>query len=467
MMPSPETWLLRRLREGVRVQALGCRVTFCSEIRGLLEVLAENGDVAEALLALAGRGIDSSRLTLIAARRDAFAGAYFEAHVDTLSRNGFLDYVWCAGGIERAVITGVCPNFEFSERALSLTTEITLSRFAYARRDGEIVILESPEAFCRIQFTCPAAWNWLGLFARRITIRSLLTSTNHCLADLANMLWSTGFLEESDVEESPNRASWDFHDLLFHWQTRAGRASGPQCGNFRFLGRWDAPEAVKPPMSATAIQLPAPRTAEEETAGHSLIGTLERRRSVREQGQQPVPIDLLARLLYHTARVKERVSGDSQELLLRPVPGAGAIHEIEFYLAIGHCDGLDRGLYHYHSEQHALYRLPATEDHVSALLTDAAFSWAKPEEPPQVLIIMSSRLPRMSWKYQGISYRLSLLNAGAIIQSFYLLATEMRLACSAIGGGDSMVFAAATGLDPLEETSIAEFAVGSLAPNTG
>ena len=50
---------------------------------------------------------------------------------------------------------------------------------------------------------------------------------------------------------------------------------------------------------------------------------------------------------------------------------------------------------------------------------------------------------------------------GAAIQSLYLLATEMGLACSAIGGGDSGLFAAATALDPLVETSVAEFAVGS------
>ena len=73
---------------------------------------------------------------------------------------------------------------------------------------------------------------------------------------------------------------------------------------------------------------------------------------------------------------------------------------------------------------------------------------AQPDNPPQCLVILASRLPRLAWKYEGIAYRITLMNAGVIIQSLYLVATEMGLACSAVGTGDSAAFAAATGLDP-------------------
>ena len=80
--------------------------------------------------------------------------------------------------------------------------------------------------------------------------------------------------------------------------------------------------------------------------------------------------------------------------------------------------------------------------------------------PPQAVIVLASRLPRLAWKYEGIAYRLALLNAGVVIELMYLVATDMRLAPCANGSGDSRPFETATGLDPLEETAIAEFALG-------
>jgi len=188
---------------------------------------------------------------------------------------------------------------------------------------------------------------------------------------------------------------------------------------------------------------------------------MERRRSRREQGEHPIKLAQIARLLYHTVRVQERLAGDYQELLLRPVPAAGAIHEIEVYALVERCQGLDAGMYHYHPEEHALYRLAAATGPTDALMAEAAATWDRPDDPPQVLLILASRIPRLSWKYEGIAYRLSLPNARTIIESLYLLAAEMGLACSALGGGDSSVFAEATGLPSFEETSIAEFAIGS------
>lgn len=41
----------------------------------------------------------------------------------------------------------------------------------------------------------------------------------------------------------------------------------------------------------------------------------------------------------------------------------------------------------------------------------------------------------------------------------YLVATAMGLAPCALGNGDPALFAAASGIDALEETSVAEFAL--------
>jgi SagB-type dehydrogenase family enzyme len=464
VLSNVEARLSYRLRRDLRVDRAGCVLTLLSNDGAVWRTETENIHIADALAALADSDVCRMELTSIASRGGPWGTQNLERHIEGLRSGGFLEYVWSANGAERARITAMSSDFRFRQEPLTLTATVALSRFAYVRRDGQAVVLESPEAFCRLELVCLDLMTWLSRFGRPVPVRALRQG-GPCFVDFAGLLWSTGFLERTDVDEPEDRLCWEFQDLLFHWRTRAGRVSGVQAGTFRFLGHHCAPAAVKPPMSENAIQLPIPpRVAGPRRQGDDLAAVLERRRSVREQSARAISLSQVARLLYYTVRVQQHLPGEYQELLLRPVPAAGAIHEIESYLAVQRCIGLEAGLYHYHSDQHALYRLPAAEDQLLALLKDAAAAWAKPDEPPQVLIILATRFPRIAWKYEGIAYRLSLLNAGVIMQSLYLLATEMGLACSALGGGDSTAFAAATSLNPLEETSIAEFAVGSLAP---
>jgi SagB-type dehydrogenase family enzyme len=76
-----------------------------------------------------------------------------------------------------------------------------------------------------------------------------------------------------------------------------------------------------------------------------------------------------------------------------------------------------------------------------------------------VLLTLAARVPRTAWKYERQAYRTVLLDAGAMIGTMYLAATAMGLAPCAIGNGDPALFARLTGLDPFEETSVAEFAL--------
>jgi SagB-type dehydrogenase family enzyme len=80
---------------------------------------------------------------------------------------------------------------------------------------------------------------------------------------------------------------------------------------------------------------------------------------------------------------------------------------------------------------------------------------------PQVLITLASRFARLSWKYEGIAYAATLKNVGVLQEAMYLVATAMGLAPCALGCGDSTVFSTATGLDPLVESSVGEFMLGS------
>jgi SagB-type dehydrogenase family enzyme len=78
--------------------------------------------------------------------------------------------------------------------------------------------------------------------------------------------------------------------------------------------------------------------------------------------------------------------------------------------------------------------------------------------------VLGARFGRVMWKYESMAYAAILKDVGAFYQTAYLVATAMSLACCALGAGDSDLFAAAAGLDYLEETSVGEMALGSLAP---
>jgi SagB-type dehydrogenase family enzyme len=77
------------------------------------------------------------------------------------------------------------------------------------------------------------------------------------------------------------------------------------------------------------------------------------------------------------------------------------------------------------------------------------------------LVVLSARVGRLMWKYEGIPYATVLKNVGALYQTMYLTATAMGLAPCALGSGDAVAFTQATGRDPLEECSVGEFILGS------
>ena len=104
--------------------------------------------------------------------------------------------------------------------------------------------------------------------------------------------------------------------------------------------------------------------------------------------------------------------------------------------------------------------LPESETYARMMLDFCAQAWGQPGQLPQAMVVVSSRMPRLARKYEGIAYRLSLLDAGVALQTLHLVAAELGLVGAAAGTGDPRLFAAATGNTTWEETSIAEFGFG-------
>ena len=72
---------------------------------------------------------------------------------------------------------------------------------------------------------------------------------------------------------------------------------------------------------------------------------------------------------------------------------------------------------------------------LDAMLAGAAFAMDTPATA-QVLITIAGRFGRVSWKYSSLAYSLVLKNVGALIQTLYLMATDLGLGGCAIGSID-------------------------------
>jgi SagB-type dehydrogenase family enzyme len=429
----------------------GQHLTLAVHNRGTLRFTPRSAALADAVARLFDGGLTAHELAAIADGGDARQGPELYYYLDRFTRRQLIGYDWRVDGVLHAYVEPVVSEFSFSGEGVG-PGRVVLSRFAYARRVGAHLVLEAPDARARVTLRSEDAVSW---FAR--------AAAGTVPDAFAALLHDAGLADSAEGAEPPDRATWEFHDRVFHRRTRRGDEVRAMGGSYRFDGRFPSPPAIKAPMSSERIALAvADETAMRPSSGDSLCAVMERRRTVRDMNEaQPIAVGQVGELLYRVARIVEHTELPRQDLVRRPVPGGGSIHEIEFYLAVRVCAGLPKGLYHYRGVEHALYRLPAGDADVDGLVDEAAASMARVNDPPQVVVVLASRLPRLAWKYEGIAYRVTLLNAGVIMQSLYLVATELNLACSATGTGNSDLFARATGLDSFAETSIGEFALGS------
>ncbi|HVA46584.1 MAG TPA: SagB family peptide dehydrogenase [Pirellulales bacterium] len=369
-----------------------------------------------------------------------------------------------------------------------LHTRYHLSRFAYLRRDEDQMVLESPLAHAKIVMHDARGVALVAALAAKSSLADLEhleLLPSDALRRLVALLAETQIIDRAD--EDPNRTdsspldTWEFHDLLFHSRSRRGRSDAPFGATFRFAQR-PPPPAIKsvvgPPLRqpspggsgrSDALFRPDLRQLERDDPPLALVQ--ERRRSVREYATQPVTDRQLGEFLYRVARVKERrqvqmptASGNvAVELATRPYPAGGALYELEFYVAVRNCRGLESGLHYYDPLEHRLLAMDADRRATHALLDEAAASAGIEPATVQVLIVLAARFERLAWKYQSIAYALTLKHVGVVYQTMYLAATAMGLAPCALGCGDSEVFARASGNAYCTETSVGEFLLGSRA----
>ncbi len=405
---------------------------------------------------------------------EALAGWYFA--LQRLARRGLVVRSVCDGGVPLATLVPLSPAFPFLPATTSSERHYQLSPFAYLHLDEGRFVLESPRAHARIVLKDVRIMTLIGVLAAPKSARELAESVGglsaRAVSLVLGLLVKGGMTDEPGAlarDRVPVRAAWEFHDLVFHARSRKGRSDAAFGATFRGAGRFEPLPAVRPPSVGESYALYRPDIKQLERDDAPFAQVVETRRSGREYAAQPITVRQLGEFLYRVARIRDvrtlevdTPTGPSCiEVASRPYPSGGAMYELEFYVVVGACDGLDGGLYHYQASDHRLARLSLRTPDVDRLLSDGAASAGMAPDTLQVLVILAARLPRLSWKYSSIAYALMLKHVGVVYQTMYLSATAMGLSACALGGGDSDLFARASGTDYYAETSVGEFLLGS------
>jgi SagB-type dehydrogenase family enzyme len=397
--------------------------------------------------------------------------------VRRLAGHGLLEYrLGHAPNDDQVVIEPQVADYWPRTPRLGDADVLVLSRFAYMRRRGNEMILESPRAGASFRICNPKIASALAALCTPQRIKQLRRQDGFPGLELLALLVDCQILLKFDLaHDSGLRSSegdnslvlWDFHDLLFHTRSTEGRHANPLGGLYAHAGIMPPLPAVRPCWPGKKIDLHK-FSAAHAPAISPVAKVLHERHSTRSfDDRRPITLAELARLLDTTVRVRSQWShredlGDARPLITyaaRPYPSAGASYALELYLAVDRCDGLARGFYHYDAGAHALVPIAAQAHELQALLTGAGFAMDAPAAP-QILITIAARFGRISWKYSALAYALILKDVGVLTQTLYLMATDMGLGGCAVGSFNIDLFAKMTGIAFHVEGPVGQFALG-------
>ena len=396
--------------------------------------------------------------------------------VQRLARTGLLEYRFgrARADKDQVVIEPQIPDYWPRTSKLGNSDMIVLSRFAYLRRRGTEMVLESPRAGALFRICDPKIAAALAVLSTPQKISKFRLAPGFPGVELLALLLDCQILFKVEAgnsdglrpsEGDDDLVMWDFQDLLFHARSTEGRQANPLGGLYPYAGLIPPPPAVRPPWPGEQIDLHKAEASPTQTPS-PFATLLNERHSTRDFDEgRPITLAELARLLHYTARVKSKWTsgmedgGPEVSYATRPYPSGGAAYELELYLTVANCQGLARGFYHYDADRHALTPIAVRMQELDAQLR-AAESAMGASGAPQILITIVARFGRVSWKYSSVAYSLILKDVGVLIQTLYLMAADMGLGGCAIGTNNIDRFAKMTGLEFHVEGPVGQFALG-------
>lgn len=412
------------------------------------------------------------------ARTDRAIDKEVDQLVRQLAVRGLLEYRLgpAQGGDDQVVIEPQGRDYWPRTPKLGPSETIVLSRFAYLRRRGNEMVLESPRATALFKLCDARIAAVIATLSVPQQVGQLRRAKDFLGIELLALLLDCNILFKLKHKGSDGRRAhegdhnlvlWDFHDLLFHTHSTEGRQANPLGGLYAYADLIAPPPPVRMRWPGKSINLDQ-FSAETGGAVSSYLALVRARQSTRDfDDAQPITLAELARFLDCTARVQSKWStkldieggGRDIDYTSRPYPAGGSAYELELYLAVSNCEGLARGFYHYDADRHALVPIAARAQELEASIGAAQFAMDA-IAPPQILITIAARFNRVSWKYSAIAYSLILKDVGVLIEVLYMMATDMGLGGCAIGTSNLDLFAKLTGIDFHVEGPVGQFALG-------
>ncbi len=338
---------------------------------------------------------------------------------------------------------------------------LQLSSQAILKREENFMVIEQPLTGFRVPVRKPIILQLILDFIQpkssKVFLEQQPDSIKSSLEKIIVLLSEKEVLvsvENKEQHEYESLQLWQFHDLLFHTQSRQGLNFNKIGATYRF-GNSQSSESHtrKVPWKGETFNLPNGLNTESVSLTEAL--------TKRETSYKTSSLSLkdLSEFLKSTLRIKNiRKDGSQHSFLSKLYPSGGSLHSIESYLAIYNCPELKKGLYYYDCVTHKLINIPKKQKLLNSILKNAQMSMGINESPAAVMIF-TSRFERVFWKYESIGYRLILIELGTIFQTLYLVAANMGLSVCALGRGDSSEFSEQLNLYYFKETSIGEFVI--------
>ncbi|MCF8721405.1 SagB family peptide dehydrogenase [Nitrospina gracilis] len=354
------------------------------------------------------------------------------------------------------------------------STLYVASRFHLTRFDGHEWIVESAHGDGRIRSRTPQPLNLLGLFSEPRSLQSVVDTHSGSVREwsrsLCQALVSVRILVQPESEEQAALRLWDFHDLLFQSRSRIGRTINPGLRLFRFKEDPGIPPLPKErPFEGTRMPLCRDDTCSHE-ASRPLRQVMQSRRSATQFPESGLTVEQLGRFLDRcngnvpvpesakAVQASNRFLGNGKYDFVKKIyPSAGGIYELELFLVVQQCEGIDSGLYYHDANSHELVLIRSMDASLRHLTELQAVQGSM----PGVLIMLASRFGRLSYKYESFAYSLTLRNAGVLTAYLYLIAEDMGLSGCAYGTGNAEWFTRLTNTNWYEYAYVSDFGLGA------
>lgn len=218
---------------------------------------------------------------------------------------------------------------------------------------------------------------------------------------------------------------------------------------------------LEKPYDENSQLIDLPEFDEKILSKTNIISIIKDRKSRRKYKEASITLEELSFLLWATQGVKRTMPNNYATI--RNVPSAGARHPFETYLAVNRVQGLKPGVYKYIALKHKLLFL-FEDEYLKEKISEAALD--QPFVGNCAVTFIWSCVPyRSEWRYNILSHKVILLDAGHVCQNLYIACEAISCGTCAIGAYDQTYIDNFLGIDGENELVVYMAPVGKVGLN--